>query len=273
VLRITTLLGQGDERQTLESDPIRIPGHGAVAWGKVLSRPPEQVRIEPYLSLNREAFRVPFDDVEESRVVEAEPFDGIKEVPWSGAAGDAIIVDDLDDGFHVEVGDERDGLRLGSRGGNDDELDRGLPRARFGRTSSTWSRADATTAWGRYRHTEVLRTPGSGQHPAVFSDEIPSAGSWELALHLPQKGRSRRSSDWGTWTLEVHDATGDRTFDFDADSAGQGWHVIGQVELGAGMAEVRLSDATDGDVVIADAIRWTPVSRGGPVESTDGEVR
>ena len=40
------------------SDVIRVPGESGILFGLVLSKPPIDVHIEPYLSLNREEFLV-----------------------------------------------------------------------------------------------------------------------------------------------------------------------------------------------------------------------
>ncbi len=46
---------------------------------------------------------------------------------------------------------------------------------------------------------------------------------------------------------------------FDARTAMTGWNDLGTFELPAGPVTVVVSDATTGDVVVADAIRWEPV--------------
>ena len=48
---------------------------------------------------------------------------------------------------------------------------------------------------------------------------------------------------------------------FDAKSADQGWKTLDTFEVVAGEVRVEVTDETDGKIVVADAIRWTPVTR------------
>ena len=48
--------------------------------------------------------------------------------------------------------------------------------------------------------------------------------------------------------------------EFDADEAVKGWNKLGEFDLEAGEVRVQVSDLTTGEIVVADAIRWTPVA-------------
>jgi len=108
---------------------------------------------------------------------------------------------------------------------------------------------------------------GKGDRQAVFSAEIPANGDWELQLHLPNKLRFRSAKRWGVWKLVVDDATGPRDLTFDADRADMGWNTVGTLRLMSGEVELLLSDDTDGQIVVADAIRWLPAAAGGAGEA------
>jgi len=43
---------------------------------------------------------------------------------------------------------------------------------------------------------------------------------------------------------------------YDARTAVSGWNDIGTFELPAGPVSLEVSDSTDGNVVVADAVRW-----------------
>jgi hypothetical protein len=90
--------------------------------------------------------------------------------------------------------------------------------------------------------------------------QVPSAGAWELEIHFPDKRRFRRSREWGTWGLEIRTAGEPHEVTFDAATADRGWNLVGAFELPAGDVTVVLGNDTDGDLVVADAIRWTPAS-------------
>jgi ABC-type transport system involved in multi-copper enzyme maturation permease subunit len=260
VFRMTTRTGEGGEASREDSDPVRIGGQSAMRWSTVLSQPPTGIWVDSYLSLNREAFRVPLPPIDETEIVSAEPLEGVEEVPWSAGDPETITVDDLDDGFAVVNGSQGSGFRLAGRG-VDRETDQGLPLQDFGGLPREWSRAGSSSSWGRYRHTVAYVRPGEGEGSATFASEVPRGGSWELEIHLPHKQRFRSARSWGVWTLTVSDASGDREVTFDAGAAERGWSLVEAFELTGGEVSVSLSDQTDGQVVVADAIRWRPANR------------
>jgi hypothetical protein len=114
-------------------------------------------------------------------------------------------------------------------------------------------------AYGKYRRTTAIVQPGDGERSAEFAAELPQAGQWELEYHFPGLAGSRRSRrSPGTWTLTIEDGSGEREVEFDADAAQTGWNSLGRFDVGSGHVVVRVSDATEGDYVQADAIRWRP---------------
>lgn len=262
LLRIARTVEEGRTADIEESAPIRVPGRGAVEYGVVLSRPPRRAWVEPYLSLNRDRFELDLGHVSEDTKLDEPPFEGVREVPWQAPDPDVITVDDLDDGFEVVGGGERRGLRLAARG-VDAETDHGLPRVDGGRPPSRWSRASSDAAWGRYRHTVAWVRAGDGSSRAEFHATLPADGDWELELHVPDPSRLGFLRNLGSWQLSVEDGAEPRQVSFDAAAAGSGWSAVGTWQLAAGEVTVVLSDETDGQAVIADAIRWRRITGAG----------
>lgn len=263
--------GDNPDQEPQRSDPIRVGAGEAVEVGLVLGKPPERLWLEPYLSLNRETFAVSLPNVDEEEISEAEPFSGSRPHDWN-PTGDAIVVDDLDDGFTVTEATEDSGFRL-SLGGAERPLDQGIPRLVMARPMKEWSRETSPQAWGKYRHTRTLITAGSGEQEAIFTAELPSQGRWRLDLFLA--AQSRRAERWqrGTFHLTVTDANGDQQkLTFDASAAEEGWNNLGELEMPVGETRVTLSDETDGGVVIADAIRWQPTRRQTDEGSTEDDA-
>jgi hypothetical protein len=258
LLRIKYRVVEGGFEESF-SDPIRIPGDTTIEYGSVWSRPPVAAWVDPYLSLNREEFLIMAAAADEEKAVQGEPFDGIREAEWVPTLGGAIVVDDLDEGFSVAESDEMSGLRIGGRGIDFGE-DEGLPVFAAGRLPARWSRTVNSTAWGTYRHTVALTRSGKGSRTASFTAMIPTPGDWELQLHLPSKLRFRNAKRWGTWSLAVTDGSGSRSFTFDADEGDYLWNTVETITLTSGEVTVELSDDTDGQIVVADAIRWVPVA-------------
>jgi len=263
MLRVVVTVGSGREAERDSSDPITLDPHSAVEYGTVLSQAPTAVEVRPYLSLNRAPFALDLAEVNEAEAVDLPPFEGVREAPTAPPPADRIVVDDLDPGFAV-AGDSRpSGLRLGARGASSD-TDQGLPSIVVPTPPAQWSRFEAAEAWGTYRHTVALVRPGRGDQRAVFTVTLPRAGSWDLELHLPDKSRFRPFiQKWGAWHLELVTSEGSQEVTFDSVAAGGGWNLVGTYDLPAGEVRLELTDRTDGQLVVADAIRLQPAAGGG----------
>jgi hypothetical protein len=90
----------------------------------------------------------------------------------------------------------------------------------------------------------------------VLPATIPDPGRWELEIHVPPLFPNQRK----TWNLDIVTADGRETVQFNAAVSNTGWNSLGEFELPAGTVAVEISDASDGRVVMADAIAWSPVS-------------
>jgi uncharacterized protein (UPF0216 family) len=100
--------------------------------------------------------------------------------------------------------------------------------------------------------------PGKGSKRAIFSTSLPNDGAWDLELHMPMK-TGYLNRQFGTWHVTVNDSDGNQhKIEFDSKAGIEGWNMAEKLDLPAGKVTVELSDGTNGQVVVADAIRWTP---------------
>jgi hypothetical protein len=262
VVQLNIRVGQGDEAETLTEDPVLVPGESAIRLATVLSQPPSVVWVDPFLSVNRSAFRIAVDGPGED-VEPREPTEGIEVVPLDESTDDGIVVDDLDDGFSVISDKGGTGLRLNAReNGDDDVLDQGLPVDEFGPVPRTWSRGTSASAHGLYRHTFAWVRAGKGTTRAVFTAGIPRAGRYDLEIHLPDKRRFFAVRTWGMWTVVVDQGGDRRELEFDAAAAEGGWSLLDTLDLADGEVSVEIADGVTGQIVVADAIRWSPAGGG-----------
>ena len=176
-------------------------------------------------------------------------------------------MDDLDPGYSY-VSPPRRGFRL-AFGPEDDDAE--MPEYNYLVPATGWHRHGdpQTIGWGRYRRTLTRIVAGTGEGRATFAAELPVPGRWRLYYHLPGASESRRRApraggwnpgdDFGTYNLEI--VAGDLRIPvaYDARMAATGWNDIGTFELAAGPVSVTVTDATDGQVIVADAIRWQAV--------------
>ena len=248
-------------------DPIRIPGNMAVEVGLVTPRPPEQLWLEPYLALNRLPVRIELAEAEASGAADREPLVGSRPSAWAPAV-EGIVIDDLDPGFSVEHRADATRRRIGTARvdpGRRRELDQGLPVAT--QRAGEWSRATLATGWGKYRHTVAGSIPGDGSAVAIFTADLPEAGLWRLEYHVPDPhgpglwGPSYGSL--GTLAMTVIADSREVEVAYDGASADVGWNEIDEFEFISTRVRLEVSNRTDGEMVIADAIRWVPLDRAG----------
>lgn len=247
-----------------------VPGKRAVEIGMVSRQPPVEVRLETYLSLNRRIMRLRLPSVNVQTIVDEPSLVGARASAWR-PPDIGIVVDDLDAGFAATSPPTGWGLR--AENVVDDEA---LPE--FRRDSGVtprWRRQTDENAviWGKYRRTLVRIAAGKGQGKARFTTELPVAGRWRLYYHLPgaslSEGHYMRSKNWwhradafGDMDIVIavgeHGSGGGERLEvnFNAAQATPGWNRLGSYDLPAGRVQVIVSDATDGDIVVADAVRW-----------------
>ena len=266
-----------------ESAPIRIGARTSAEIGLVTAVLPTEVRLEPYLSLNRQPVRLDLPAIDSEALVEDEPFEGWRPSDWHPPPPQGIVVDDLDQGFSTD-----DAVAERIRNGDIREIDEGLPS--FGSPGPGWSRQELEGTWGKYRHTIARAASSSGTSEAVtFTASLPRAGRWRLDYHLPaMKSRSRSgqtqvsvsvgseidvavaSGDFGTPNPGPYDmhlvSDGTRiAIEFDGSAAVAGWNNLGEFELGASEVQLVVTNRSIGQnddryTIVADAIRWLPVN-------------
>ncbi len=114
---------------------------------------------------------------------------------------------------------------------------------------------------------------------ARFSTTVPNKGAWQLSYHVPFESVLEQvieypfssfqefgmrgpqlylpNLDLGTIELEVRNGNDTSIAKLDYSEAKPGWNVIGVYELKSTKVDVYISNVTDGEIVIADAIRWS----------------
>ncbi|MDE0191116.1 MAG: hypothetical protein OXQ90_07135 [Gammaproteobacteria bacterium] len=263
----------GTDRQAWgeRTDPIRVGPHSSVEVSMVTNEPPSQLWLHTYFSLNRDPIRLPIEgDVEDFRDT-SRSFVPVGPSDWVPTAT-GIVVDDLDPGFSVEIDDDvAAGEGLWGLYRAKLEVDQGLPRHWWyleDRLGGAWSREMVYSSWGTYRRTMARAGPGDGKRRAVFAAELPNTGTWRLDLHIPGDPVGQmpgddvpppHTSQLGRYDMWLRTRQENTPIEFDGSGAAEGWNKLGEFDLESPLVSVVVSNRTDGDVVIADAIRWLEV--------------
>ena len=252
------------------SKPVHVGGSTSVEIDWIGSEPPRALWLHSYLSLNRHPIPVMATkggDVE--RRVTGGPF-GVRASDWVPEKVGDIVVDDLDAGFSVRV------PGVGRWPGSTVDLDgvdrdRGLPvyvRFEMPMAANRWYREAVPSAWGRYRRTVALARGGDGEGSAAFTAELPHRGRWRLDYHIPPVSpptfpggapRLKHISWVGEYDMAVRTGGREASAEFDGRDAQPGWNEIGTFDLESGPVDVVVTNRTDGEIVVADAVRWRAV--------------
>ena len=234
--------------------------------GLVTERPPHQLWLEPYLSQNRMGVQLAIaNEVDDENPLNRVPLIGAQPSSWMPEQPGGIVIDDLHRGFTVETRGEPTNLKTWLAITADParrQLDEGLPRVT--RTPGEWSRTTLATSWGKYRHTVAGAVAGDGSQVAVFTAELPGPGQWQLDYHLPNpesdiQGVPRAYGALGSYDMTLVVDGKKITVTFDGAAAEAGWNKLGEFEFSSTSVRLEVSSRTDGEMVIADAIRWVPL--------------
>ena len=280
---------RGDFLNWESTAPISVPGRSSVEVGILSSKPPLDLWLVSYLSLNGMDLRIPLSSMQHADAGDDAPFAGARPSAWHPIET-GIVVDDLDSGFALrQRGTVLRGLeRLRSfftptaLGDHEDPQIPAYRQISAHPTASppsaflgeNWSRQEVGGAWGKYRRTVARCVAGDGTKEVAFSADLPASGRWRLEYHLPDLTQRPRFNTFagtreafGTWhggRLGIQHlslvAGGKATpLEIDAGRAGAGWHTIGTFALKPGEVQLVVSNRTSGQTVIADAVRWSLV--------------
>lgn len=260
-----------------EGEPIRVPGNSAVEIGRIYDAAPNQLWLIPYLSLNLGEIRLGLADTNPQLSPDTGGFVGSRPSTWIPPMVDGIVVDDLDAGFTWRSAPAHTSWwSLVDRFGNwPNALDHGLPLE--AREAGSWVRRSIRSGWGKYRRTVAWAAAGDGDHQVYFTVQL-APGRWRLDYYLPERRIPERwagdrerlmypplgSMDMKLIAFQNVDAVPgtsptpvrEWTLDFDADLGETGWNKLGEYDLPGGQTRLEVSNVTNGEVVIADAIRW-----------------
>ena len=252
---------------TRGSGPVRVPGMTSIEVGLVLPEPPDQLWLHPYGSLNRTAIRIDVPlDLDPTGAVDQEAFVGTRSSNWVPRSS-GIVVDDLDAGFKAignSFGNRVGALRRTIRYWEID-VDRGLPVME--RRRGEWIRREVPSARGKYRHTAALVRAGGGEDQVAFEAHLDGPGRWQLDYHIPNRHLPPPPGRSDDFAATVFDALGSMdlrlesggvvtAIAFDAGAAEIGWNKVGEFDLNHRDVRLVVSNRTDGETVVADAIRW-----------------
>lgn len=246
------------EGERFYTEPQLIKAGSIADYGLILSEPPVALYVYPYFSLNRKEFLAATFSKFNIPTKDLIAHHGIDYIAQDAKTENTkrIIADDLDKSFEIEETQPSNMLMawLKPEKVQFKELDQGLPvSSNFLRY---WSRKVSDNAYGHYRHTFVGIKAGQGETNATLATELPERGKWRLEVHMP-KMNLEPLPKLGNWDMQVISNGEVKQVKFDASAGVNGWNHVEVFDLESGPVEVVVSNKSDGEVVIVDAISWT----------------
>jgi len=194
----------------------------------------------------------------------AKPFEGERVLPGFTVMEEpgTIIVDNEDPGFEVNYAEPTFLKKIMRRSENEQKDYVGLLQFRL---PSKWSNALFGTFYGRYKHSGHYIKAGDGKNKVSWKANLPSQGKYELCYHIAEIPRQSLMSMYGgrnnprvkDFHFTVYDSEGAKELNVDLDGVGEGWYSFGTFFFPKGEAKVELTDQSKGELVYADAVRWT----------------
>ena len=170
-----------------------------------------------------------------------------------------IVVDNVDPGFELENPPYSSWLKevvIGQQEPNEQDF----RRFNFWNAPNQWSMIKNASFYGDYIHSAQYIKTGGANKMATWRVKVPEAGSYDVYIYVVDKAsimpRWARNREWGKFRYNVHHEDGSEIVEISSDSAEEGWNYLGTFYFSAGEATVELLDNDDGQLMIADAVRF-----------------
>ncbi|MCU4164903.1 hypothetical protein [Carboxylicivirga caseinilyticus] len=253
--------------QTSNAKSFLIQKDETVDIGFVLDEVPRDVTVNTYLAKNIPSEqRLDINDViKDQRVVDF--FEGkrpsTKKLKY--AEDFEVIVDNEDEGCQfVNTGESRTIKDWWlSRQNEEDDNSETYGRIRFWNTPIKWQPVAGQEFFGEYLKSGYYKRKGSGEGYVSWIGQIKAPGNYEVYVYVPNiRDRFRGGPGGGQrgyerdfhYTVEHDD--GEEEVELNVTQDNNGWLSLGDYYFSEGPTTIKLSDQTNSDYVIADAVKW-----------------
>jgi hypothetical protein len=231
--------------------------------GILLDEEPSGININYLIAQNLPlVFSKRFEDAELHDKMK--PFHGeryLDEVPSLIQPGE-VIVDNEDNGFEAFNPPFKSILKQMIHGEQIDESQPKYDRLQWWRPPHQWTLIKNATFFGKYIHSAYYIGSGDGSKHVVWRAQIPENGFYDIYTYMFNteglwRGRGgRRGLTFGDFNYQIFHDGGKDEITLVSDDAQEGWNFLGTWYFSAGQAKAQLSDASNGRVIIADALKW-----------------
>ncbi len=255
---------------SLPEEPARIvklAGGQSKEIGIVLDSEPRSININALIAWNIPIiFSKQFENAEVNERFSA--FDGERIInnPFSGTSLQEIIVDNEDDGFFINDQPFQSYFKRLIHGDNPVQ-EKSFGRFTWWSPATQWTLIKNASFYGKYIHSAYYIKSGDGKTIINWQANLPADGLYDVYSYMFDKqtfwrrrGRDRENSrsnaTFGDFIYTIHHSAGSEQVILDAQNAADGWNFLGTYYFPKGEATIDLSDKSNGQLVVADAIKW-----------------
>ncbi len=171
-----------------------------------------------------------------------------------------VIVDNEDEGFMVvNTGESRTVKDWWTSMQNEEEND-SYGMLRFWNPPVKWKPVAGEQFFGEYLKSACYKRKGSGDGYVVWTGSIKTPGSYEVHAYVPvsrSRRRGRRSeNEAAEYNFTIYHDDGEEPVLAKIDNDNDGWVYLGEFYFSEGKVKVQLSDVSNKEYIIADAVKW-----------------
>ncbi|WP_439184513.1 golvesin C-terminal-like domain-containing protein [Carboxylicivirga taeanensis] len=172
-----------------------------------------------------------------------------------------IIVDNEDEGFSmVNTGESRTLKDWWASRQNEEQESSTYGMVRFWNPPVKWEPVAGDKFFGEYVKSAVYKRKGSGEGYVAWKVHLAEPGSYAVYAFVPNVGmrfgRRRDHNREANYQFTVHHDDGEDDVKVTVSQDNDGWLYLGEYYFSKGSAKVQLTDETDSEFVIADAVKW-----------------
>jgi len=254
---------QGDDEQD-NSQSYQIEAGNTFDIGFLLDEEPREVIVNTFLATN-----IPSNQTIELNGVVRDKrridlFEGtrISERKLNYINKNEIIVDNEDEGFSlVNTGESRTVKDWWAAKQNEDDEEDTYGMIRFWNPPVKWKPVAGDQFFGEYLKSAVYKRKGTGEGYLTWQTSISQPGTYDVYAYVPnisfrfgrRRGNSKKEMIYN-YTV-IHD-DGKDAIEVSVDNENNGWLYLGEYYFSEGKTKVQLSDVTNNEYVIGDAVKW-----------------
>ncbi|MCK5126155.1 MAG: hypothetical protein KAR42_07855 [candidate division Zixibacteria bacterium] len=249
------------------SELVYMPANSTRNMGIILDKPPAQMIIETFISLNIPGNIVyAFTDLELDK--KARPYSGDSLMPYIedvSVDSNVILVDNEDKGFSIISSMQESLLRKKFVEWFDlNEMEDPYVRLRWWSPPGIWMPTTDKMFYGQFIRSAMHKESANGESSVAWEVDLDESGSYDVYFHyegdklIPQHRWRHDSSsdDPGSLNFTVYGEDGQEDIRISLAMAIAGWNYIGTFQFGEGENRVELSDKKNDGIIIADAVKF-----------------